>query len=110
MSPGTSIEIAYDTDNKYPPSDQHEIAKDAAVVFSTEAKEQLCASGGKFNPEREEIGAPMRERVYVFQHQPIVASSCARKRRALAIVPDGSTEGNVRDGVQRGKNGDPAET
>lgn len=85
------------------------IAKDAAVVFSMDTKEQLCASGDKLNPEREEIGAPMLEHVHVF-HQPIVASSCPRKRRALAIVPDGSTEGNVRDVVQRGKDGDPAET
>ena len=110
LSSVSAIQVAQDTNSKNPPSDQHEIAKDAAVVLSTETKEQLCASGDEFNPEREEISAPMPERSHVF-HQPIVASSCARKRRALPGDCAGWVNGaNVRDVLERGKDGDPAET
>lgn len=73
------MEIAQDTDNKNPPRNNHEIAKNAAIVYSTEAEVQLCPCGNNFNPEREEIGAPMLQCVQIL-HWPIVLLLLVTKR------------------------------
>ncbi len=42
-------EVAHDANGENPPSDQHEIPNNAAVVLSPEAEDHFCASGDKFN-------------------------------------------------------------